>query len=151
MLYGENFAPEPGPLRTADAQERRRFEEEFKRNFDPTIGRQLTPREKAARAAADYWLDKHKQEEAREAADKARRLAAQKAREAAERQQEERRQKRAQFEFKETQIDSMLDTHGATPEERTAVSQAIVTSGRDINDPQNHWHELMKLRSQRTE
>src|ERR1700749_3348586 len=81
-LGGERYAPEPGPLRTADAQERRRFEEEFKKNLDPTIGRELTPREKQIRERADYFLNLHKQEEAREAADKARRLAARKAREA---------------------------------------------------------------------
>ena len=105
MLCGENFAPEIGPLRTADAQERRRFEEEFKKNFDPTLGRQLTPQEKAARDAADYWLAQHKQEEARDAAEKARRLAAQKARQDAERKARDLQQKRAQWEFNEALID----------------------------------------------
>jgi hypothetical protein len=104
-LAGELYAPEPGPLRTADAQERRRFEEEFKKNFDPTLGRQLTPREKQLRERIDYFLNLHKQEEAREVAEKARRLAAQRARQEAERKARDLQQRRAQWEFNEGLID----------------------------------------------
>ena len=129
MLAGENYAPEPGFLRTADAQERRRFEEEFKKNFDSTIGRELSPRERQLRERADYFLNLHKQEEAQEAADKAQRLAAQKARQDAERQQEERRQKRAQFEFNEALIDREISD--LTDEEKRQLGDKL---GQRITD-----------------
>jgi hypothetical protein len=123
-LAGERYAPEPGPLRTADAQERRRFEEEFKTNFDPTLGRELTPRERQLRERADYFLNLHRQEEAREAADKARRLAAQKAREAdakrredADRRQRELQQKRAQFELAESLEEDLRERMGFEKQE----------------------------------
>jgi hypothetical protein len=146
-LAGENYAPEPGYVRSEDARQRRLFEEEFSKNSDPTSGRQLTPREKAARAAADYWLDKHKQEEARESADKVRRLAAQRAGQDAERQQEEREQRRRDFAFRESQVDALLASHGTSEHERAAISQAIASAGKDINDPTVTWMALMQLRA----
>jgi len=130
-LAGERYAPEPGPLRTADAQERRRFEEEFKKNFDSTIGRELTPREKAARAAADYWLDKHKKEEAQEVAEHARRLAAQKAREDAERKARDLQQKRALWAFNESLIDREIAD--LTDDEKRQLGEKLGPRITDIN------------------
>jgi hypothetical protein len=130
-LAGENYAPEPGYVRSEDARQRRLFEEEFRKNFDPTIGRQLTPREKASRAAADYWLDKHKQEEAQEAAEQARRVAAQKAREDAERKARDLQQKRAQWEFNEGLIDREIAD--LTDDEKRQLGEKLGPRITDIN------------------
>jgi hypothetical protein len=108
-LFNERYAPEPGFVRSDDARKRREFEEEFKRGFDPQRNRMLSPAEIERRdrtmAAANYWLDKHNQEEAREIAEKNRRLAAQKARQEAERKARDLHQRRAQWEFNEGLID----------------------------------------------
>jgi hypothetical protein len=152
-LFGE-FAPEPSSPRVDDARKRREFEEEFKRSYDQR-NRMLPPaeieRRNRAMQTADYFLNLHKQQEAQEAADLARRLAAQKAREDAERQQREREQRRRDFAFGESQVDALLDEHGATAAERSRVSQAIVESGQDINDPQVTWFFLMKVRGEENE
>src|SRR5256885_736062 len=131
-LAGERYAPEPGPLRTADAIERRRFEAEFHKNFDSTIGRQLTPREKVIRERIDYFLDLHKQEEAQDAADKARRLAAQKAREDADRKARDLQQRRAQWEFNEGLIDREIAD--LTADERRQLGEKLGPRFTAIND-----------------
>lgn len=130
-LFNERYAPDPGPMRTADAQERRRFEEEFRKNFDPTIGRQLTPQEKANRERADYFLNLHKQEEAQEVAEQARRLAAQKAREDAERKARDLQQRRAQWEFNEALIDREIADLG--DDEKRQLGEKLGPRITDIN------------------